>query len=124
MVTTTAASSVAPRSRHIPPLPFLSTAWRNLLLFALILAVMAWTILRRKRAGVGRWQPTLMPLAAGLLLTLALAGCGGGGGGVAGGGTTSNPGTPAGNYTLTVTGTSGSGSSAVSHSVTLTLIVS
>ena len=65
---------------------------------------------RRNQPGVSRWQSTMVPLAAGLLLMLALAGCGGGGSGGGGGGTTSNPGTPAGTYTLTVTGTTGSGS--------------
>jgi len=58
----------------------------------------------------------MVPLASGLLLTLALAGCGGG--------TPSNPGTPAGTYTLTVTGSMGSGSATLSHSVMLTLTVS
>jgi hypothetical protein len=66
-----------------------------------------------------------LPIAAGWLLTLALAGCGGGGAGGGGSTTPPNPGTPAGTYTLTVIGTVGSGSSFfVSHSVNLTLNVS
>jgi hypothetical protein len=86
-------------------------------MLALVLAAMAWAIVRRNQPGVSRWQSTMVPLASGLLLTLALAGCGGGG-------TKHNPGTPAGTYPLTVTGTTGSGSSTLSHSVTLTLTVS
>jgi len=83
---------------------------------ALLLAATAWAMARRNQPGVSRWKSTLVPLAAGSLLTLALAGC-------AGGGITPTPGTPAGTSTLTVTGTTGAGSSAVSHSVTLTLTV-
>jgi hypothetical protein len=60
----------------------------------------------------------MVPLASGLLLTLALAGCGGSAS------VTHNPGTPAGTYTLTVTGSTGSGSATLSHSVTLKLTVS
>jgi len=93
-------------------------------MLALALAAIAWAIRRRNQPGLGWWQAAWFPLAAGLLLALVLAACGGGGGGGGGGGTTSNPGTPAGTYTLTVTGSSGSGSSALSHSVTLKLTVS
>jgi len=121
-VTTTAPSVSAPRSRPLPPAPPLSPGLRGLLMLALALAAMAWVIMRRNRPGVGRWKPTIIPLALGLLLTLALAGCAGGGAG--GGTTTSNPGTPAGTYNLTVTGSTGSGSSALSHNVALTLTVS
>jgi len=122
-VTTTAASVSVPRSRPLPPVPPLSPGLGGLCMLAPVLAVMAWTIMRRSQPGAGLWQSAMVPLALGLLLTLALAGCGGGGGG---GATTtpSNPGTPAGTYTPTVTGTAGSGSSALSHSVKLTLTVS
>jgi hypothetical protein len=91
-----------------------------MLILAMILAAMAWTIVRRKHLGVSRWKAAMVPLAAVLLLALGMAGC------HSGGTTTAapNPGTPAGTYTLTVTGTAGSGASAVSHSVTLTLTVS
>jgi hypothetical protein len=120
-VTTTASSVSAPRSRPLPPVPPLSPGLRYLLMLVLALAAMACAIGRQNQPGVSRWQSTMVPLAAGLLLTLALAGCGGGGGSAS---ITSNPGTPAGTYTLTVTGSTGSGSSALSHSVTLTLNVS
>jgi len=121
-VTTTAPSLSVPRSRPLPPAPPLSPGLRGLLMLALVLALMAWAIGRRKQLGVSRWRSTMVPLASGLLLALALAaGCGGGS-------SVSPPppnlGTPAGTYTLTVTGSAGSGSSALSHSVTLTLTVS
>jgi hypothetical protein len=56
-------------------------------------------------------------LAAAALLGAALAACGGGSGG--GGGVTTDPGTPAGNYTVTVTGTSGG----VTHSLQINVTV-
>lgn len=121
-VTTTAASISLPHSRPVAPVPPLSPSLRDLFMLAWILAVMAWAIVHRNQLGVKRWNPAMVVLAAGLLLTSALAGCGGGGTG--GSGATANPRTPAGNYTLSVTGTIGSGSSAVSHSVALTLNVS
>ncbi|MGB7592709.1 MAG: choice-of-anchor D domain-containing protein, partial [Terriglobia bacterium] len=79
-VTTTAPSLNAPRFRPLPPVPPLSPSLRGLLMLALVLALMAWAIGRRNPLGVSRWRSTLVPLAARLLLTLALAGCGGGGG--------------------------------------------
>ena len=120
-VTTTAPSLSAPRSRPLPPAPPLSTGLRNLLLLSLVLAAMACAFSRRKQIGTRRWKGAFLPLAAGMLLALALAGCGGGGGSVT---PPPNGGTPAGTYPLTVTGSTGSGSSALSHSVTLTLTVS
>jgi hypothetical protein len=123
-VTTTAASVSAPHSRPLPPAPPLWPGLNGMIMLALVLAAIAWTIRRRRQRGVSRWQSALVPLVLGLLLTLALAGCGGGGGGSGGGGGAHNPGTPSGTYTLTVTGTAGSGSSALSHNVTLTLKVS
>jgi len=124
-VTTTAASLSAPRSRHLPPARPLLPGPGGLVMLALALAVLAWTVRRwRQPAGVSRRRAAFLTLAAGLLLTLAVAACGGGGGGGGGGGPTPIPGTPAGTYTLTVTGTAGSGSSALSHSMTLTLTVS
>jgi len=113
----TAPSASGPRSQPLPPVPPLSPGLRGLGMLALILAAMAWAIRRRRQPGVSQWRSTLVPLAAGLLLALALAGC-------HSACTTTYAGTPAGTYTLTVTGTTGSGSSALSHSVTLTLTVS
>jgi hypothetical protein len=118
-VTTTAPSISAPRSRPLSPIPPRSPGLRGLLMFALVLAAMAWSFGRRKQPGVSRWRSTLVPLASGLLLTLALAGCGGGSASV-----TPNPGTPTGSYKLMATGSTGSGSATLSHSVTLTLTVS
>jgi len=117
-VTTTAPSLSVPRPRPLPPVPPLSPGLRGLLMLALVLAAVAWAIRRRNQPGVSRWRSTMILLAPGLLLTLALAGCGGGSASV-----THNPGTPAGTYTLTVTGSTGSGSATLNHSVTLTLTV-
>jgi len=78
----------------------------------------AWAFLGARRARAA-WRAGFLPLAAGLLLAAAMAGCGGGGPPAG-----SNHGTPTGTYVLTVTGTVGSGSSAVTHSVSLTLNVS
>jgi hypothetical protein len=122
IITTTAPSVSAPLSRPLPPVRPLAPGFRGLFMLALVLVAMGWAIQRRNQRGVGRWQTTVVVLAAGLLVTLALAGCGGGGSG--GGGTPPNPGTPAGTYPLTVTGTTGSGSSTLSHIMTLTLVVS
>ena len=119
-VTTTAASVSAPRSRPFPPVLPLSPV-RGMLMLALVLAAMAWAVGRRNQPGVSRWQSRMALLAAGLLLTLALAGCGGE---KSSANVTHNPGTPAGTYTLTVTGSTGSGSATLSRRVTLTLNVS
>jgi photosystem II stability/assembly factor-like uncharacterized protein len=61
-------------------------------------------------------------LAATITLVLMWAACGGGGGGRTSGGN-QNPGTPAGNYSLTVTGTYSSGSATLTHDLTLKLTV-
>ena len=67
---------------------------------------------------LSRWR-TLIVLGAGVLAVVLWAGCGGTGGG----GRMTNPGTPAGTYTLTVTGNSTSSSTTLTHSVTLQLVV-
>jgi len=76
----------------------------------------AWVVPIRARGQAG-----VCALAAGLLLTLGMTGCGGGSGGRIN--PAPDPGTPAGTYTLTVTGTTNSGSSTLSHNATLSLIV-
>ena len=71
---------------------------------------------RRARRGLVR-----VPLAGVLLLLLAGAiSCGGG---ASGGTTQSNPGTPTGSYSLTVTATVTSGATTLKHNLTLTLNV-
>ncbi len=115
-VATTAPSDVAPRVS--PPLPPAPSTPRGLPMMVVLLAAVAWAAWAWRRLVASR-RTALVPLGAGLLLAMVLAGCGGGGGG----GVTPNPGTPAGTYTLTVTGTVGSGSSALSHSMTLTLTI-
>ncbi|MGA9056270.1 MAG: SBBP repeat-containing protein [Terriglobia bacterium] len=115
-VTTTAPSASAPRTLP-PPRPRLPGP-QALLMLAAFLAGVAWTARAWREVRPSRRRTVLLPLAAGLLLALGLAGCGGGGGG------SHNPGTPAGTYFLTVTGTAGSGSTARSHSLILTLNVS
>jgi len=115
-VTTTPPSSLA--LLRPPPPPRLPRPQPLLGLAVLLICMVGALSFQRSRGGSMR----RLPLVAGCLLLLVLAACGGGGGG--GGTTPSNPGTPAGTYTLIVTGTAGAGSSAVSHSVSLTIIVS
>jgi hypothetical protein len=121
-VSTTAASLGPTRSRPFPLIPpnFLRFT-RFLMLLALSLSFL-WTAARRLRHGVKSWRHALVPLMGGMLLMLALAACGGGGGGGGGGGPT-NPGTPAGTYSLTVTATMPVGSSTITHTITLSLNV-
>jgi hypothetical protein len=123
-VTTTAPSASGPRSDPFRPF---SPGLGRLLTAALALAAMAWAIGRRnQQGGVTRWQLAMVPLALGLLLTLALSGCGSGGGGVAGGGggvITPPSGTPPGTYSLDVQGTITAGEDTLNHDVTLTLNV-
>ena len=112
IVTTTAPSAIAPRilpQAHFP-------RPQALLVLATLLACLAWAIRASRQGRASRWS-LYLPLAAGLLLVLALAGCGGSP-------ATTNYGTPPGSYTVTVTGTTGSGSAAVSHTMKLTLNVS
>jgi sugar lactone lactonase YvrE len=118
-VTTTAPSFSAPRSRHLPPARPLAPWPRNLMVLALLLTGAAWAVRNWGHPGLSRLRTALVALALAMLLTLAMAACGGGGSSAP-----SNPGTPPGTYTITVTGSFGSGSSPLTHSVKLTLTVS
>jgi hypothetical protein len=117
-VSTTAGSTVAPRTLPPSRLP----GPLAVLALALLLASVAWALRAGGEVKSSRRRRVFVPLAAGLLLAVALVGCGGGGSSSSG--PPPNPGTPAGTYNLTVTGTVGSGSAAVSHSIALTLTVS
>jgi hypothetical protein len=107
-VTTTAGTTVAPRWLDPP-----STRWNlgRTVLLVLWLSVLAMGVTMACRR---LW----LVLATTLVVVAAYAGCGGGGGNVV-----HNPGTPAGNYTLTVTGIYTSGSVMLSHTQNLTLKV-
>jgi hypothetical protein len=114
---TTTARSLAP--------PGISVHQRSPLLliigFAAFFALATLEAALRRHA-LGGWMPAAgrtrkVTLAAVFFIPLALASCGGGG---SGNGGNSNPGTPAGTYSVTVKGTSGN----LSHSTTLTLTIS
>ena len=111
-VTTTAASG-APVRQHPPGIP---PVW--LWMLALLGMLATELIAVRQPASRRAW----IPLVAVLLGLVLLPACGGGGGGGGGGGTSpTNPGTPAGTYTLTVAGTYTSGGAADKHTLTLSL---
>jgi hypothetical protein len=120
-VDTTAPSGVALQPRLVPPLVLgQPEAWLLCGMLLLMAASLVWAIARRPDPEIGRLRVGLLTLGALLLLTLAVAACGGGGTSLA---PLSNPGTPEGTYTLTVTGTCPLGSTTLSHSVNLTLQV-
>jgi uncharacterized repeat protein (TIGR03803 family) len=110
----TTASAAGPAIPHIPTVPRrrLVLTFAGLLMFLLL----AWRVAAEVPSANGKqapWRP--MTAAAGLLLAAALlVSCGQGTARAP-----SNPGTPAGTYTLTVTGTSGT----LSHSANLSLTV-
>jgi len=105
LIATTAPSTAG--GRFITPIAFLPGG--IFLLCALLLVIV--TRLRARKFAVG--------LLAVALLAAAFVACGGGGSVGGGAGASSNPGTPAGNYMLTVTGTSGS----VTHSLQINVNV-
>jgi hypothetical protein len=116
----TVTVTTTPPSTGQPPGGFMATGIprspgsRELFTLALLLAATAaWAKGRRNPIRVRCRRSNIVLLVAGLLLALALVGCGG----------ERNPGTPAGTYALTVTAVTGSGSSALSHCVTVTLNV-
>jgi hypothetical protein len=130
-VSTGGRSGSAPLGR--PPLtgPGEYTLWLEL---AALLALLGWAVwaagsrrgegARRPAMAYGRLRLSALALAAMALMLMAWAACGGGGGMVSN--SSSNPGTPAGSYTITITGTyqSTSGQSAsLTHSQQLTLQV-
>jgi len=120
--TTTAPSGMWTRIRRLPPLSLWSSGGSAVYLFTLALAALAWAARRRTGLRYGMRQAGLLSLAAGVVLALMLGGCGGGSSVT--GIKPSDPGTPAGSYTITVTGTVNSAAGASSHTVTLTLNVS
>ncbi|HEV2247091.1 MAG TPA: choice-of-anchor D domain-containing protein, partial [Terriglobia bacterium] len=112
-VSTTAGSLVSPGPRGTPLAP------GSLGLHGWLIALL-WLMMGT--LGVAfRQRHRSVPLLAGAVLLAAIAvSCGGGGGGGgSGGGGVTNPGTPKGTYTLTVTGASGT----LQHSTTLSLTV-
>jgi hypothetical protein len=111
-IATTAPGAALRKRASLPP----AVLWPTFLPIAALLMVGAPR--RRILQGVARF------LLLGVLLMGAA--CGGSpGSGQMGGGTggSTDPGTPAGNYTVTLTGTSGTGSSAVTHTVTFYIVV-
>ncbi|PYV27955.1 MAG: hypothetical protein DMG24_03300 [Acidobacteria bacterium] len=126
---TTTEASVA-----LPPrwtLPSSQDEWFWPLIPKLLLSLIALAVLStlgctfrawRGRAVLGM-RPGLQSALFSLLLlgALAMPACGGGGGSIGGGGSPSNPGTPAGTYTLTVSASSTSGSTTLTHDIKLTL---
>lgn len=125
-VATTAGSTAMPRDPGFPRSPRTGERWFLILSTLYVLAILGLldtsrrlhrpgTTRRNRAAPSGFANPAWSAL---LLLLLSVASCGGGSSTVG-----SNPGTPPGTYTLTVTGASSSGSGTVQHSITLTLTV-
>ena len=112
LVTTTAPSITSPRNLRPPRLP----GPKVLLALAMLVVCTVWALMASTRLPA---RGRILPLALGLLLALMLASCG-----HEGPAPGSNHGTPRGTYNLLVTGTFTSGSAALSHSITVTLIVS
>ena len=106
-ISTTASSSAALTYPRRPGVPWYATGG------AALACLLLFGIPARRR----RWRTMLGMLAFFVALAGGMLACGGGGGG--GGGGTSNPGTTAGLYTVTVTGASG----ALTQTGTVTLTV-
>ncbi len=120
-VSTSAPSTTAPLPWKFPPASLKIQGRICLLILSLVLAAIVWGTVSGNWPTKGRMPLSWALVGVGLLMVLALGGCGGG---IAGGSPpSSNSGTPTGTYKLTVTGTTGSGSAILSHSTTLTMIV-
>jgi hypothetical protein len=119
-VTTTAAGASAPPAALLPPEPPLSPTARTVIVLALALAAMAWGTAQYNDRNLWHSRSAILALAAGLLLTVTLAGCGGAG---PSRGSPPVSGTPSGTYTLNVQGTATAGTGGLSHYVDLTLNV-
>jgi hypothetical protein len=105
LITTTAPSTAG--GRFTTPIGLLPG---GVALFCALLLVIATRLPARK---------LVLGLLAVALLAAAFVACGGGGSGGGGGGGNTNPGTPTGNYVITVTGTSGS----ITHSLQISVSV-
>ena len=126
-VTTTAASLVSSRLRVVPPVGPRWPVPPAQLVLGLLLLMMTLAVGLRGGGLVGAWPRRSGPLrviqvagavALAALLTLAVS-CGGGGNAT----TPSNPGTPTGSYSLTITATLTSGAASLKHNLSLTLNV-
>ncbi|PYU90860.1 MAG: hypothetical protein DMG25_16200, partial [Acidobacteria bacterium] len=126
---TTAAASAAWPPRWPPQgtVPAPQAEWTRHCAPALLVCLLALTLLARVAAWRRRCLAPLPMrsmraaiLCLPLMLAVVMSACGGGTGG---GGGPSNPGTPAGNYSITVSATFTSGSTALKHNLTLTLKV-
>jgi hypothetical protein len=115
-VTTAAQGSLLPFGTDRPAGMKYRTMPLLLVWMALLLVMVAASLLRRRKLGLP-WVPVLA-LVVLVCVGLTLTSCGGGSGG-GGGGT----GTPAGTYTVTVTGNFSSGSTSLTHTANLTLVV-
>jgi hypothetical protein len=83
---------------------------------------MGMMLLARRKSATARLRPALAGIAMLIVLALGMAACGGGSSSGSTGGN-SNPGTPAGRYSLTVTGSATTGSVTVTHDAVLSLTV-
>jgi len=119
-VTTTAAQASAPPAPLLPPEPPLSPTARTMIVLTLALAAMAWGAAQYNDRNLWHSRSAILALAAGLLLTVTLAGCGGAG---PSRGSPPVSGTPSGTYTLNVQGTATAGTGGLSHYVDLELNV-
>ncbi len=111
-ISTTAASAVPPSAAPRDPGPWLLAAWFGLLFLLAALALVARK--NEKKLGMGIASCALL-----LLLLAPVFSCGGGGTSSNNPTPPSNPGTPAGTYTVTVTGSSNQ----LEHSTTVSLTV-